>query len=85
VVALAAWLPDEPGLGWDFHGAAASGVRVLLVHGTEDDVVPLPQARSAARVLERHDVEVNLIEVPAGHDLSSLLAPAVTWLGATAR
>jgi predicted esterase len=82
VVGLAAWLPDEPDVRWDFAGSAAAGVRVLLVHGSDDHVVPFPQARSATRVLERHGVDVTLIEVRAGHDLSALLEPAVRWLAA---
>jgi predicted esterase len=74
VVALAAWLPNEPDVTWDL--AAAHSTRFLLVHGVDDPVVPVEQGRSVARVLERAGLDVSLVEVAAAHDLPSLLDAA---------
>jgi oxygen-dependent protoporphyrinogen oxidase len=82
VVALSPWLVDEPDVEWDFAGARARGTHVLLVHGAGDDVVPVTQARSTLRVLDRAGVDVTLVEVDAGHDLPALLPPALAWLDA---
>ena len=71
VIALASWLPNEPGLTWDFAAAAQNGLRVLLVHGRDDDVVAIEQGRSTHRVLERSGVDVTWIEIEAGHDLGT--------------
>jgi phospholipase/carboxylesterase len=76
-IAIAPWLTDEPDISWDFAAAADRGGRVLLVQGEHDDVVPTAQARSAARVLERHEVSVTLIEHPGGHALDDVPADAV--------
>jgi phospholipase/carboxylesterase len=79
VLSHAAWLPDEPGIDWAFGEATA--VRVLLSHGTHDDVVPVQQGRSVARVLERHGVDVELVEVDAGHALADFpVDEALRWL-----
>jgi len=71
VVALAPWMAHEPGVTWDL--ASANGTRFVLVHGVDDLVVPVQQGRSAARVLERAGLDVELVEVPTGHDLATLL------------
>jgi predicted esterase len=81
VVALAAWLPNEPDLEWDFAGAARRGLRALLVHGTNDDVVPVEQGRSVRRLLERRGVDVGWNEIDAGHALGPLAEAARPWLG----
>lgn len=83
VVGLAAWLANEPDLTWGFSGAASAGTRVLLVHGSDDEVVPVQQGRSAHRVLDRHGIDVTWVEVPAGHDLPALLEPVRDWLAQT--
>lgn len=81
VVAVAGYLPDlgacdEGGPGWAFAEAAGS-TSVLLVHGMHDESVPVVQARSAARVLERNGIEVDLVEVDADHRLGGELASVV--------
>ncbi len=81
VIALAPWLPHEPDIAWDFGAAAAAGLRVLLVHGRDDDVVAVELGRSAHRVLERSGVDVTWIEIDAGHDLAALLEVVPGWLG----
>jgi predicted esterase len=80
VIALASWLPNEPGLVWDFAAAAATRLRVLLVHGRDDDVVAVEQGRSAHRVLERSGVDAAWIEIDAAHDLGALLGAVPEWL-----
>jgi predicted esterase len=82
VVGLSPWLVAEADIEWDISGAAARGTRLLLAHGVDDEVVPVTQARSARRVLERAGTDVTLIEVDTGHDLPALLPPALTWLEA---
>jgi predicted esterase len=82
VVGLASWLPNEPGLEWDVAAAARAGVRVLLVHGRDDEVVPVEQGRSVERLLTRHDADVTWLEIDGGHELGPLLDAARPWLDA---
>jgi phospholipase/carboxylesterase len=42
-------------------------IPVLMVHGTEDDMIPVLAARRARRVLEQHGVDVEYHEFPMGH------------------
>lgn len=42
-------------------------IPVLMVHGTEDDMIPVLAARRARRVLESHGVEPEYDEFPMGH------------------
>lgn len=81
LVALAPWLPNEPGVDWDVARAARNHVAVVLVHGTDDEVVDARQGRSVQRVLERAGVDVTWVEVPAGHDLAALLTALSEHLG----
>lgn len=82
VIAIAGYLPqlgrsDDGGLDWAFADAAGS-TSVLLVHGTHDEAVPVMQSRSAARVLARNGIEVDLVEADAGHGLGGTLNSVVT-------
>ena len=43
------------------------GIPVLIVHGTEDDVIPVLAARRTRRVLESHGVEPEYHEFAMGH------------------
>ncbi|WP_208027680.1 alpha/beta hydrolase [Rhabdothermincola sediminis] len=82
VGAVAAWLPHDPSVEWALADAAGH-TEVLLVHGEQDEVVPVVQGRSARRALERHGLEVTWVEHAGGHDLEA--PPAVEaldrWLG----
>lgn len=40
---------------------------ILIVHGTADDVIPLPAARRARQVLERSGLSPEYSEFPMGH------------------
>jgi phospholipase/carboxylesterase len=42
-------------------------IPVLLVHGTQDDMIPVLVAHRARRVLEQHGVNVGYHEFPMGH------------------
>jgi phospholipase/carboxylesterase len=44
--------------------------RVLLVHGTLDDMIPVVAARRARRVLEEHGLEPEYHEFPMGHHVT---------------
>lgn len=80
LVALAPFLPDEPGMAWDVDRVADAATVVHLVHGADDEVVDAVQGRSVRRLLERAGVEVTWTEVAAGHDLGALLAAVPTHL-----
>lgn len=44
-------------------------MRVLIVHGTNDEVIPVNAARRTRRVLEDHGIELEYHEFPMGHQL----------------
>jgi phospholipase/carboxylesterase len=44
--------------------------RVLIVHGTLDDMIPTVAARRARRVLEEHGMEPEYHEFPMGHHVT---------------
>jgi phospholipase/carboxylesterase len=44
--------------------------RVLIVHGTEDDVIPLRAARRARAVLEEHGLDPEYHEFVMGHNVT---------------
>jgi phospholipase/carboxylesterase len=65
--------------------SAAAGATVAMVHGDNDDTVPLPLGRSLARLLERNGATVAWHEVDGGHNLDpALVAPVGSWLAALA-
>jgi phospholipase/carboxylesterase len=48
----------------------SSKLPVLIVHGTQDDMIPVLAARRARRVLESHGVEPEYHEFPMGHQVT---------------
>ena len=69
--------PDDVDYDWP----ATADRPALLVHGIDDDVVPVQQARAGARALERRGVPVTLHEVATAHDVDlTLLTPMPGWL-----
>lgn len=48
----------------------ASKIPVLMVHGTQDEVLPVQIAHRARRVLQSHGVDPEYHEFPMGHSLS---------------
>lgn len=76
VIAIAGWLPDLEGLHWK----PSTSVRVLALHGSDDEVVPVMAGRSAARFLERSGVEVTWHEFDAGHRVTAeMIEVATRW------
>jgi phospholipase/carboxylesterase len=52
-------------------------IPVLMVHGTEDDVIPLLEARRARAVLEEHGIDTDYREFPMGHHVTEESLAAV--------
>ena len=50
--------------------AAKKNIPVLIVHGTDDDMIPLLAARRARRLLEQHGIEPEYHEFPMGHHVT---------------
>ena len=50
--------------------AAKKDVPVLIVHGSEDDMIPVLAARRARRLLEEHGIEPEYHEFPMGHHVT---------------
>jgi phospholipase/carboxylesterase len=50
--------------------AAKKDVPVLIVHGTEDDMIPILAARRARRLLEQHGIEPEYHEFLMGHQVT---------------
>jgi predicted esterase len=71
----------------DYDFARAASTAVLLSHGADDEVVPVRQGRSAARVLERGGVPVQFREHDGlGHELApAFLADVRAWLAELTR
>lgn len=76
--AIAGWIPDVAGVDLDLGRAA--GTPVLVGHGEDDEVVPAPLGRGAARALERHAADVTRAERPVGHSLEPFLPDLRAWL-----
>jgi phospholipase/carboxylesterase len=68
-VALAGFIP-EAAHGWAAPGKLA-GKPVLILHGVEDDTVPVAQAREARQVLEAAGAGVDYREYDVGHKLNA--------------
>jgi phospholipase/carboxylesterase len=49
---------------------AKKDVPVLIVHGTEDDMIPVLNARRARRLLEQHGIEPEYHEFAMGHHVT---------------
>lgn len=45
-------------------------IPLLIVHGTQDDMIPVLAARRARRVLESHGIEPEYHEFPMGHHVT---------------
>lgn len=76
-------------LRWAMAGAAPAGLRVLLVHGDDDDQVPLEQTAVLADALEAAGVDLTVAVLP-GEDHMTVFEAAVAgpvierWLEAFA-
>ena len=66
IVALSGYLPLADRLSKE-KSAASSQVPILLLHGTEDDVVPVEGSRKAHITLLKEGYPAQLFEYPMGH------------------
>jgi predicted esterase len=71
VFSVSGWLPHLETVHYDMPGLAAAGTPVLVIHGEEDEVVPIQQGRSAARLLSRRHVAVQFAELAGDHHLGA--------------
>ncbi len=63
--------------------AALEGLPILLMHGTQDAVLPVHHGREARDFLQTLPVALTYREYPMGHEVSrESLAAANAWLGA---
>jgi phospholipase/carboxylesterase len=77
---LSCWLPDQ--LAEQIQpGSAHQSLPVLVVHGTEDPMVPVDRARESRQQLTRLGVALTYREYPMAHEISvEALRDIVTWL-----
>jgi phospholipase/carboxylesterase len=66
VIALSGYLPLVEHLSAEKSSASAE-VPILLIHGTEDDVVPVEGSRKAQIALIKEGYQARLHEFPMGH------------------
>jgi acetyl esterase/lipase len=81
-----AWTRGDP-LWWADNGSAPDTLRVLLLHGDADVVVPVAQATALAASLTRDGVDVTVRLLPGGsHETvidATVVAPIIdAWLAA---
>ena len=80
LAALSAWLPQDV--------AAANPPRpehenkpVLVMHGTDDPMIPIDRARESRDALIPYSANVSFREYPMGHEINSdALRALVEWL-----
>lgn len=81
LVALSSWLPDAvlQGLGDD---PARASLATLVMHGTQDPMVPVQAAHDAREKLAGLGIEAAWGEYDMGHEIDSqALRDLVGWLG----
>ncbi len=80
LAALSCWLPDQLAAQTPPDSAHQS-LPVLIVHGTEDPVVPVERAREARQRLTALGVALTYREYEMGHEIcADALRDIVTWL-----
>jgi phospholipase/carboxylesterase len=68
LVVLSSWLPEI--LSKDLPRLSEHrGFPVLVIHGTEDEMVPIEKAHESRRVLEDFGVDLTYQEFPMGHEI----------------
>lgn len=82
VLCLSGFLPDVPGLEWDWEAELPP---VLVQHGTYDPMIPVQRGRAAAHALAQHGVPTVYGEYPMGHQVAlESVEQAAQWLKAVA-
>lgn len=80
IIGLSCFDPLPGTLGREHHEANAS-TPILLAHGTQDPIVPLPMALSLCTELESHGHRVEWLEYPIPHTVSMEEVQAIgAWL-----
>ncbi|HEX4952484.1 MAG TPA: alpha/beta hydrolase-fold protein [Thermoanaerobaculia bacterium] len=81
LAALSAWLPPALTEAWP-PTPAHEGMPVLVVHGTEDPLVPIERARESREALRPFNVALTYREFPMAHEIRpEALEVIVRWLG----
>ena len=79
VLAMSTYLPEDPGLTYDF--LAAQEVPVLIQHGTDDPLIALERGRQVAETLVTAGLPVTFEQYPMGHQVAmESLSSAHEWL-----
>lgn len=68
IIALSGYLPFPERLSAE-KSAASAGTPIVLMHGTEDEVVPAEGSRKAYAMLLKENYGVRLSEYPIGHEV----------------
>jgi phospholipase/carboxylesterase len=80
LVALSAWLPEEL-LAATPPGANVDGLQALIIHGTEDPLVPVALGQQSRDRLTKLGVSVSYREHPMEHEIRpEALRDLVEWL-----
>lgn len=80
VVAMSGWIPPQviPGMA---AAEAMRGLPILVIHGTEDPIMPIHHGRATRDRLAALPVALTYREYPMGHQLSEeSLAKVAGWL-----
>ncbi len=80
ILALSTYLPLSETLEREAHPANSS-IRILMAHGTEDAIIPLPRARRSCEELTRLGYPVDWRLYPMAHSLcAEEISDISTWL-----
>lgn len=81
VSANSGYFPDDPGPG--FRPAEAGHLDILLIHGTDDPLIPVAWARAAREALGKTAAHVTYREFPMPHGIGEeSLSAVASWLTA---
>ena len=80
LIALSSWLPELLAANLP-QVSAQQGFPVLVLHGTEDQLIEVARARETRQILERFGVDLSYQEFAMGHEISpEALRVVVQWL-----
>ncbi len=82
VVAMSSRIPPQV-VPWLAPKEDLTGLPLLMTHGTDDQVIPVRDAREARKLLESLPVDLTYHEYPMGHQvIPKSLQDALTWITA---
>lgn len=87
VIALAGFMPfDASHSSTPLHSTQNVLPRYLIIHGVDDNIVPITLAREARAVLEARGAQVEYHEYPGGHKISTQgMKDIAQWITTTLR